>query len=53
MKVRCLLIYFSSFYNSVWLILNDVIVGYTVGAYLFENQDWIGQLLINLTKVSL
>jgi hypothetical protein len=43
----------SSFYNSVWLILNDAIVGYAVGAYLSENQDWIGQQLVDLTKVSL
>lgn len=43
----------SSFYNSVWLILNDAIVGHAVGAYLSENQDWIGQQLVELTKVSL
>jgi len=43
----------SSFYNSLWLILNDVIIGYTVGAYLSENQDWIGHYVVDLTKVSL
>jgi phosphatidylinositol N-acetylglucosaminyltransferase subunit Q len=45
--------YLSSFYNCVWLILNDAIVGYAVGAYLSENRDWIGQQLVGLTKVSL
>jgi hypothetical protein len=44
--------HFFSFYNSVWLILNDVIVGHAVGAYLSENQDWIGQQFVDLTKVS-
>lgn len=42
-----------SFYNSVWLILNDAIVGYAVGAYLSENQDWIGEQLVDFAKVSL
>ena len=45
--------HFSSFYNSVWLILNDVIVGYAVGAYLSENQDRIGQQMVDFAKVSL
>lgn len=36
----------------MWLILNDAIVGYAVGAFLSENQGWIGEQLINLTKVS-
>ena len=45
--------HFSSFYNSVWLIFNDVVVGYAVGAYLSENQDRIGQQIADFTKVSL
>ena len=29
------------FYNSLWLVANDVIIGIAIGSYLIENADWV------------
>ncbi|KAK9387153.1 N-acetylglucosaminyl transferase component-domain-containing protein [Lipomyces mesembrius] len=29
------------FYNSLWLVANDIIIGAAVGAYIIENRDYI------------
>lgn len=29
------------FYNSLWLVANDVIIGIAVGSYIIENADWV------------
>lgn len=29
------------FYNSLWLVANDVIIGMTIGAYMTENAEWV------------
>ncbi|KAK9478513.1 N-acetylglucosaminyl transferase component-domain-containing protein [Lipomyces japonicus] len=33
------------FYNSLWLVANDIIIGATVGSYIIENQDHIVSLI--------
>ncbi|KAI0160157.1 n-acetylglucosaminyl transferase component GPI1 [Xylariaceae sp. FL1272] len=29
------------FYNSLWLVANDVIIGIAMGSYIIENSDWV------------
>ncbi|KAI1811609.1 n-acetylglucosaminyl transferase component GPI1 [Poronia punctata] len=29
------------FYNSLWLVANDVIIGIALGYYIVENSDWV------------
>ena len=29
------------FYNSLWLVANDVIIGIAVGLYVIDNADWV------------
>lgn len=39
------------FYNSLWLVANDVIIGIALGSYIIENADWTaGQINILLRK---
>lgn len=30
-------------YNTVWLVLNDLILGFALSAYLLDNQTWIAE----------
>ena len=45
------------FYNSLWLVANDVIIGMAVGSYIIEHCDWvavqIGDLLRTYTVEAL
>ncbi|KAG8963115.1 phosphatidylinositol N-acetylglucosaminyltransferase subunit gpi1 [Tulasnella sp. 419] len=43
--------HYISFYNCIWLILNDVIIGSAVGAFLYENSDVLGQLVANRVQL--
>ena len=29
------------FYNSLWLVANDVIIGIALGAYIIDNKSWV------------
>ncbi|KZF21906.1 N-acetylglucosaminyl transferase component Gpi1 [Xylona heveae TC161] len=29
------------FYNSLWLVANDVIIGIALGSYIIENAEWV------------
>jgi N-acetylglucosaminyl transferase component (Gpi1) len=40
-----------SFYNNVWLIFNDVVIGAAVGTILSENHQYFGELLYMYTEV--
>ncbi|KAF8317983.1 Gpi1-domain-containing protein, partial [Clavulina sp. PMI_390] len=40
-----------SFYNCVWLILNDMIVGWTFGTFLRDNSELLGNLVGHYTTV--
>lgn len=31
------------FYNSLWLVANDVIIGIAVGSYIIEQADWVAE----------
>jgi hypothetical protein len=42
-----------SFYNNIWLIFNDVVVGTAVGTILCENHEHFGYLLHEYIKVLL
>ena len=33
------------FYNSLWLVANDVIIGIALGSYIIDNADWIASLI--------
>lgn len=39
------------FYNSLWLVANDVIIGYALGSYIVDNVDWVAsQINMVLTQ---
>ncbi|KAI4119940.1 MAG: hypothetical protein LQ345_000199 [Seirophora villosa] len=29
------------YYNSLWLVANDVIIGIAIGSYIIDNADWV------------
>lgn len=31
------------FYNSLWLVANDVIIGIALGSYIIDNADWVAE----------
>ena len=33
------------FYNSLWLVANDVIIGIALGSYIIENAEWVAATL--------
>ncbi|ODQ66646.1 Gpi1-domain-containing protein [Nadsonia fulvescens var. elongata DSM 6958] len=37
-------------YNSLWLILNDIILGITFGLYLNENAEWLSIRFVHLNQ---
>ncbi|MCJ1350318.1 MAG: phosphatidylinositol N-acetylglucosaminyltransferase subunit gpi1 [Icmadophila ericetorum] len=45
------------FYNSVWLVANDIIIGMALGSYIIDNAEWvalqINMVLTNWTVVGL
>lgn len=39
------------FYNSLWLVANDVIIGMALGSYIIDNANWIAdEINLILTK---
>ncbi|KAH7015435.1 N-acetylglucosaminyl transferase component-domain-containing protein [Ilyonectria destructans] len=36
------------FYNSLWLVANDVIIGIALGSYIIENADWVADQISDL-----
>jgi phosphatidylinositol glycan class Q protein len=39
------------FYNSLWLVANDVIIGMALGSYIIDNANWVAdQISLVLTK---
>lgn len=39
------------FYNSLWLVANDVIIGIALGSYIIDNSGWVAeQINMLLTK---
>ncbi|KAI2634621.1 n-acetylglucosaminyl transferase component GPI1 [Xylaria nigripes] len=33
------------FYNSLWLVANDVIIGIALGSYIIENAEWVADTI--------
>ncbi|KAM5364881.1 hypothetical protein ACJZ2D_011288 [Fusarium nematophilum] len=38
------------FYNSLWLVANDVIIGIALGSYIIENADWVAAQIGDLLR---
>lgn len=38
------------FYNSLWLVANDVIIGIALGSYIIENADWTAAQISDLLR---
>lgn len=38
------------FYNSLWLVANDVIIGIAIGSYIIENADWVSMQIDDLLR---
>ncbi|KAK3385005.1 N-acetylglucosaminyl transferase component-domain-containing protein [Podospora didyma] len=36
------------FYNSLWLVANDVIIGIALGSYIIDNATWVADEISNL-----
>jgi phosphatidylinositol glycan class Q protein len=36
------------FYNSLWLVANDVIIGIALGSYIIDNSGWVAQEISQL-----
>jgi phosphatidylinositol glycan class Q protein len=36
------------FYNSLWLVANDVIIGMALASYIIDNADWLAQQISQL-----
>lgn len=39
------------FYNSLWLVANDVIIGIAVGSYIIEQADWVAEQINDLLRM--
>lgn len=39
------------FYNSLWLVANDVIIGIAVGSYIIEQADWVAVQINDLLRM--
>ncbi|KMP01949.1 hypothetical protein CIRG_02088 [Coccidioides immitis RMSCC 2394] len=40
------------FYNSLWLVANDVIIGIALGSYLIDNADWVASQMNSILNGS-
>ncbi|KAJ3970911.1 N-acetylglucosaminyl transferase component-domain-containing protein [Lentinula raphanica] len=41
---------YTSFFNTLWLILNDVTIGYAFGVFLCENHKMLSEILRNFIE---
>ncbi|KAG6035972.1 hypothetical protein E4U41_005858 [Claviceps citrina] len=39
------------FYNSLWLVANDVIIGMALGSYVVEHADWVATQIGDLLRI--
>ncbi|KAJ7078411.1 N-acetylglucosaminyl transferase component-domain-containing protein [Mycena belliarum] len=44
---------YTNFFNTVWLILNDITIGVAFGSFLCENHDVLARMLNHLVKAFL
>ncbi|KAF4126168.1 phosphatidylinositol N-acetylglucosaminyltransferase subunit Q [Geosmithia morbida] len=38
------------FYNSLWLVANDVIIGLALGSFIIDNADWVAERINALLR---
>ncbi|KAF4585897.1 N-acetylglucosaminyl transferase component Gpi1 [Ophiocordyceps camponoti-floridani] len=38
------------FYNSLWLVANDVIIGMALGSYIIEHADWVAAQMDDILR---
>jgi N-acetylglucosaminyl transferase component (Gpi1) len=39
------------FYNSLWLLFNDVVIGWSFGTFLLENKDALSEIFYHRIQV--
>ncbi|KUJ10680.1 N-acetylglucosaminyl transferase-like protein component Gpi1 [Mollisia scopiformis] len=39
------------FYNSLWLVANDVIIGIALGSYIIDNSAWVAELISDILSM--
>lgn len=39
------------FYNSLWLVANDVIIGIAIGSYIIDNASWVAEQISLLLRL--
>jgi phosphatidylinositol glycan class Q protein len=39
------------FYNSLWLVANDVIIGIALGSYIIENAGWVADSISDILSL--
>ncbi|KAG5995504.1 hypothetical protein E4U52_008233 [Claviceps spartinae] len=39
------------FYNSLWLVANDMIIGMALGSYIVEHADWVAMRIGDLLRI--
>jgi phosphatidylinositol glycan class Q protein len=39
------------FYNSLWLVANDVIIGIALGTYIIDNSAWVAELISEILSL--
>ena len=49
--IHMLYVISGSFYNSMWLVLNDMILGFAMGALLLENDEHVAKKINEWTEV--
>ncbi|GES86676.1 N-acetylglucosaminyl transferase component Gpi1 [Rhizophagus clarus] len=37
---------YISFYNSMWLVANDIIIGLTIGSFLVNNSEYVANIIL-------
>lgn len=39
------------FYNSLWLVMNDVIIGIALGSYIIDNSAWVAESISEILRL--
>lgn len=51
-EVHSSLMVYYSFYNSMWLVANDIIIGLAIGSFLMNNNVAMAKMLHKILHVS-
>jgi hypothetical protein len=44
---------FLSFYNSLWLLFNDLVIGWSFGAFIIENKEVLSEIMFTKVEVTM